>query len=241
MEEVEPLAQAGTEPARQALLAAEIDDMQFAARRQPVERARPARPASPASSTGCRTRRCARSPARRTAAPDRRRWRRRGRGGCRTDPSRSTTRRAVSSISERDVDAEEAHAGIGARGDDQVAGRAAADLQHPAAGRRVEPADQPVAAQQVVLAGDVVDMPLPTIDPIHQLVRRSDVRHRSSLEDVEVEAAIDRRAVARAELLRLRRLVAPAVEERRRRPGRAAATARRRCGRSRARRAARCG
>ena len=38
MEPRQPLPQAGAEPARQALLAAEIDDMQLAARRQPDQR-----------------------------------------------------------------------------------------------------------------------------------------------------------------------------------------------------------
>ena len=38
-----------------------------------------------------------------------------------------------------------------------------------AAGRRIEAVDQMVAAEQVVLSGQVVDVALMAIDPIHQL------------------------------------------------------------------------
>ena len=177
MEQPEPAAQAEPEPARQPLLAAEIDDVQLAAGRQPAERAGRALPASPGSSTGCRTRRCARSPARRTAGRDRRSWRRRGPAGCRrARPSRSTTLARRLEHLGGDVDAEEVHVGIGARRHDQIARGAAADLEHAAAGRRRQPMDQPVAAQQVVFAREVVDVALAAIDPVHQLGGRGDDR-----------------------------------------------------------------
>ena len=99
----------------------------------------------------------------------------------------------------RDVDAEEADVGIGARRNDQVARRAAGDFQHPASGRRVQPMDQPVAAEQVNWCVASVDVPLAAVDPVHQYVGRCKIAHVSALEDIEMEAAIDRRPVAGGE------------------------------------------
>ena len=80
------------------------------------------------------------------------------------EPARSTTRRAVSSISAEMSMPKNCAVGPGARRGDQVARRAAADLEHPAAGGRREAVDQAVAAEQVVFARQIVEMPLPAID-----------------------------------------------------------------------------
>ena len=51
---------------------------------------------------------------------------------------------------------------------DQVAGRAAAHLQRGRAGRRDDPFEHPVAAEQVIPSRQVVDMPRETIHPVHR-------------------------------------------------------------------------
>ena len=153
MEARQPLAQAGAEPGRQALLAAEVDDVKLALRRQPGDRldqrvlpardhrqavgeedARKARHAEQPG--GIEGGGVGRAPARCAGATS----------------VRPMTCRAVLSISPRDVDAVEARLRISPRRGDQVARRAAADLEHAAAGRRLQPVDQLVAAQQIVFA-----------------------------------------------------------------------------------------
>ena len=97
------------------------------------------RPASPGSSTGCRRRRCARSTARRTARPDRTTWRRRGRVRCaRRAPPGRRPGAPYPSISAEMSMPKRLHLRPGAGRGDQVARRAAADLEHPAARRRCE-------------------------------------------------------------------------------------------------------
>ena len=53
-------------------------------------------------------------------------------------------------------------------GEHDVAAGAAAELEHRAARRHVQPGEHPVAAEQVVFAGQVVDVALTAIDAVHQ-------------------------------------------------------------------------
>ena len=68
----------------------------------------------------------------------------------------------------REVDAEQRRGGITMGNGNQVARRAAAHFQNAPARRWRQPFDQPVPPQQVVLAAEVVDVTLATIDPVHQ-------------------------------------------------------------------------
>ena len=69
---------------------------------------------------------------------------------------------------QRQVDAEQRRGGVTMRHRDQVARGAAADLQHAPPGGRREALDQPVSAQQVVFAAEIVDVALAAIDPVHE-------------------------------------------------------------------------
>ena len=68
-----------------------------------------------------------------------------------------------------DVDAVEAGVGIALRGADEIARRAAADLKHRAAQRRLEASDQAVAAKEVVAPRGVVNETLAAVDRVHFL------------------------------------------------------------------------
>ena len=58
----------------------------------------------------------------------------------------------------------------------QIARRAAADLQHRAAGRNIQLADYHITAQQIGFAGHVIDVALEAIDRVHVCC----VRHAAS-------------------------------------------------------------
>ena len=58
--------------------------------------------------------------------------------------------------------------GMAPRGKNEVPAGAAADLEHMALRRHAEPRDHAVTTEQVVFAGDVVDMPLVAVDRVHQ-------------------------------------------------------------------------
>ena len=215
-----------------------------AARRRPAATAAPgqALPASPGSSTGCRKRRCART----RGTPNSRAGSKpvasarascdalarappasRPGGPCPASRPRCRCRRSGRRARH-------------ARGQHEVARRCRSRFEHPAARRRRQPCDQPVAAQQVIFAGEVVDMALAPVDPVHQMRRGEIARPSQAAQDVEVEAAIDRRAVARGEADARPAPRSASARAGQDRAGRAAARARRRCGRSRARRAVRC-
>ena len=68
----------------------------------------------------------------------------------------------------RYVQAAAARVGIAPGDRDEVAPGAAGDLEHAAARRRIELGNEPVAAEQVELAGGVIDEALAGVDPIHQ-------------------------------------------------------------------------
>ena len=50
----------------------------------------------------------------------------------------------------------------------QIAAGAAADFQHMISARRIEAADQEIAAEQIIAAREIVDIPLAAIHPIHR-------------------------------------------------------------------------
>ena len=66
-----------------------------------------------------------------------------------------------------DVAAAERDPGIAAADGDEIAGGAAAELQHGAAGRHVEVGDQSVATEQVGLARGVVDVARQPVHAVH--------------------------------------------------------------------------
>ncbi len=80
----------------------------------------------------------------------------------------------------RDVEAEETCVRIMVRHERQIAPRSAAQLQHRAAFRYVQPADQPVAPKQIIFARQVVDMALAAIDAVHQAGVAGGLRHGHS-------------------------------------------------------------
>ncbi|MCY1176184.1 hypothetical protein D9M73_164470 [compost metagenome] len=67
----------------------------------------------------------------------------------------------------RNIDAVEARIGPTPGRRDQVAPSAAADFQHAAAGRRRDAFDQRIASEQIIFAGQIIDMALRPIDRIH--------------------------------------------------------------------------
>ena len=78
-----------------------------------------------------------------------------------------------------DVDAVEAGVGIALRGADQIPRRAAANLKHRAAQRRLEASDQAVAAKKVVAPRGVVNEMLAAVDSVHFLRGCGGGLHRS--------------------------------------------------------------
>ena len=147
---------------------------------------------------------------------DRRRWRRRAPARCvRDSPARAIDLSRRRQHLRGDVDAEEARVGIARAAAIRLRAGAAADLEHacrrPAASSS---SDQPVAAEQVIFArerrrcGAAGDRCGPSA---RGTVAGSLMR--SALEDVEMEAAIDRRAVAGGEARDCVVFVAPAVEQ----------------------------
>ena len=60
-------------------------------------------------------------------------------------------------------------------GQHKIAAGAAAEFQHGAAWRHIEPGDHAVAAEQIIFAGQVVDMALVAVDAVHQR-RMADAR-----------------------------------------------------------------
>ena len=69
----------------------------------------------------------------------------------------------------RDVEAIERRRRIAPCHGDEVTPRAAADLEYRIAGAWLDRGDQPIAAEQVIFAREIVDMALVAIDPIHGL------------------------------------------------------------------------
>jgi hypothetical protein len=67
-----------------------------------------------------------------------------------------------------DVEAEEARLRIACGRDRKVASRTASKFQNGVAGCRVQPLDQPVAAEEVVFAGQIIDVPLTAVDAVHE-------------------------------------------------------------------------
>ena len=123
-------------------------------------------------------------------------------------PARSTTRRAVSSISAKMSMPKNCTSGQARAAATRFA-PCRSRSRAPAAGRRRETLDQLVAPQQVVLARQIIEMPLPAIEAVHQ--DGGAASPKSACEDVEMEAAIDRRTIALAERARQRRIVVPAA------------------------------
>ena len=71
----------------------------------------------------------------------------------------------------RDVETEEPRVRIAPRRENEIAPRAAADLEHRAAGGRREPVEHAVAPEQIELARRIVDVPLRAVDGIHRARR----------------------------------------------------------------------
>ncbi len=67
----------------------------------------------------------------------------------------------------RDIEAEVVRARIAPRRENQIAPRAAGDLENAAAVGRSKLREQAVAAEEIVFAGGVVDVPLAAVDHIH--------------------------------------------------------------------------
>ena len=66
------------------------------------------------------------------------------------------------------IDTEEARVGIAPRGENEIAPGAASDLKYARARLRAELSDQRIAAEQVIFSGEVVDVTLTPINPVHQ-------------------------------------------------------------------------
>jgi hypothetical protein len=97
----------------------------------------------------------------------------------------------------RDIDAMQAHAGP-ASGDPVQVAPVPQPSSSTRAGRSMQVPDQAVAAEQVILARDVIDAHLAAIDRIHQrAASRAGLASMSCAQLVKVDAAIDRGAVAR--------------------------------------------
>src|ERR1700733_3173370 len=76
----------------------------------------------------------------------------------------------------RDIEAEQPRLRIGLCGFDKIAPRAATDLQHLVGGRGTKARNRLVAAEEVELAAQVIDMAL---TPIHAVTQRRGVAHAS--------------------------------------------------------------
>ena len=57
---------------------------------------------------------------------------------------------------------------IARRGGEKIAAGAATDFQHGTAGGRIEIGNQAIAAEQVTITSEVIDMALMAVDAIHQ-------------------------------------------------------------------------
>ncbi len=140
----------------------------------------------------------------------------------------------------RHIDAAAACARIALRRENEIAAGAAADLQHVVAGPELQAIDQAVAAEQVEFACRVVEVALMLVDAVHPR-RSGGIAHRSAAKHVQMEATIDRRAVALRPRQRFAQRDNPSATGSHRQRGPAAGSARRRCGRSRVRPAGPCG
>ena len=91
--------------------------------------------------------------------------------------------------------------------------------------------DQPVAAEKIIAARQIVDVALVAIHAVHRACGRVGHRKASRGFDVEVEAAVDRRAILVVDLGRFGGVVGPLVQDGAARRGRAECFPRLRCGR----------
>ncbi|CAN5317697.1 hypothetical protein BH10PSE8_BH10PSE8_10880 [soil metagenome] len=179
VEQAKPTIEHRLERSRQACLVAEIDDMQFAARRQTPQRlldhAAPGR--------NHRERIGDHDPVEAGLSKQRLGIEGRGVGLLQDDALRQARfghrlPRGHQHL-RRHVEAETGPPRIGPRDPDQVAAGATADLQDRPARRRREALDHPVASQQVELPAGVVDVPLMAVHRIHQAGRAAIGRRRA--------------------------------------------------------------
>ena len=166
VERRQPAPQPPGEPARQPLLAAEVDDMQLPVRRQPPQRlgqhARPLR--DHRQGVGDEN-------PRKRRHPEQARWIEfggigAGEANARGKPFAGDLVMGRGQHGGGNVDAEEPRLWIALRGAYEIARRAATDLQHRLARRRLQSLDQPVASQQVVFAREIVDVALAPVEAI---------------------------------------------------------------------------
>jgi len=167
MKALEPGKENVAEPSRQPVLLAEIDHMQATARheerRGAIERARPRRDHRQAvGEENAIERRSSEQPLRieigRVTLAEKDSFAEAG--------AVDTDARGLEHAAGY-VDTVANGVGIEPRRDDQIARRAATDLEHVATGRRLQRGDQPIAAEQEIPPAEVIDVALAPIDAVH--------------------------------------------------------------------------